>query len=71
VTHIRVNGQFVEWPKPTISEDRLRDYTDAPAETHEVFQFQESTGRVTPVRRVANLREGHIFRAAPRKENAS
>lgn len=68
MTHIRINGHPVDWPKQVLPEAALRVYAEAPADTHDVWQFQESTGRRNLVTGVANLRDGHQFRSVPKKE---
>lgn len=68
MTHIRVNGQWVDWPKATISGDVIRSYADASPEDT-ITQQHEHAPRAQQVTAVADLRDGTIFTTTPKEQD--
>jgi hypothetical protein len=62
VTQILINRQLINWPKPTITEDQLREYADAPTD-HDIWQ--ENLTGAAKVTGVADLRLAQRFYSAP------
>lgn len=60
MTHIAVNGTWVDWPKQTIAADALRAYGSAGPEAT-ITQNHPGSPRTTTVTHVADLRDGTVF----------